>query len=184
MTSGPRWFTRRSRRRNRTGPESPHAEQRENDLLAYDALLLREVEKDSLLWQAPALALTAQAFLLTIALDSESDPLAVIVSAALGVIVAVLSVQLMAKHRLLMRLDRAHMHFLEERLGLDHLHNREHFYVDGKYGVPDWLQERGAPVRARRFESAKSVFWWGCGLWIFAAANVCIIVLECVGLAS
>jgi hypothetical protein len=53
----------------------------------------------SLLWQVPALALTAQAFLLTIALNSMSTRGTTIVTSALAVLIAVASWSLMHDQR-------------------------------------------------------------------------------------
>jgi hypothetical protein len=52
-----------------------------------------------MMWQTPVLSLTAQAFLFTIALGRESTIWARIVSAALALLAALASMQLMAKHR-------------------------------------------------------------------------------------
>jgi hypothetical protein len=51
------------------------------------------------MWQVPALGLTAQAFLLNIALAHDSARLARAIAALLGMTTAALSMQLMAKHR-------------------------------------------------------------------------------------
>ena len=57
------------------------------------------------MWQAPFLSLTAQAFLLTIALAKDSEPAARLISAGLACLSALASVQLMAKHRYYERAD-------------------------------------------------------------------------------
>jgi hypothetical protein len=54
---------------------------------------------NDLLWQTPVLSLTAQAFLLTIALGSGTSHQARIVSGFLALITALASVQLFARHR-------------------------------------------------------------------------------------
>ena len=53
-----------------------------------------------MLWQAPALSLTAQAFLFTIALGEGSE-VARLISATLALVASLASMQLMAKHRYL-----------------------------------------------------------------------------------
>ncbi|GAA1109917.1 hypothetical protein [Arthrobacter flavus] len=166
--------------------------QRANNLLMYEALLLREVEKDSLLWQAPSLALTAQAFLLTIALGQNVEPAAVLISASLGLIIALLSMQLMARHRLLTHLDRTLMHYLEDQLGIHHLSNRAYFYQnglldkksaeprheDGEYRIPIWLNGHEAPKRVNWFSAQKSFYIWFWGLASFGLVNLGIIISE------
>jgi hypothetical protein len=65
----------------------------------YGIVASRRQAYDQLLWQTPVLSLTAQAFLLTIALGPDSSPAARFMSAALSLITALASIQLMAKHR-------------------------------------------------------------------------------------
>jgi hypothetical protein len=65
-------------------------------LFAYEMLAARRNQQDSMLWQAPALALTAQAFLLTIALGGNAASVfARALAAGLGLVVACMSMQLM-----------------------------------------------------------------------------------------
>jgi len=76
----------------RTGPSL--------DKFGYEMLTLRQMEHNSLAWQVPSLSLTAQAFLLTIALGAGTAPLARVVSAALGMISGLLTMQLMGEKSL------------------------------------------------------------------------------------
>jgi hypothetical protein len=68
-------------------------------LAAYAALAARRAQWDSLVWQVPTLSLTAQAFLLTIALSQGNDAWARIISAVLSLNITVISIMLMARHR-------------------------------------------------------------------------------------
>lgn len=65
----------------------------------YGVVAGRRQTYDQLLWQTPVLSLTAQAFLLTIALGHDSSIAARLMSASLSLITALASIQLMAKHR-------------------------------------------------------------------------------------
>jgi hypothetical protein len=53
----------------------------------------------SLLWQVPALSLTAQAFLLTLALSHGNDNLAKLIASALSMLIAIASSRLMRNQR-------------------------------------------------------------------------------------
>ena len=53
----------------------------------------------TLLWQVPALSLTAQAFLFTIALAKDVDPEARVVTGILSVVASLMSIYLMFSHR-------------------------------------------------------------------------------------
>lgn len=65
----------------------------------YQIVASRRQATDTLMWQTPALCLTAQAFLFTIALDSQSVLGARSVAMALSVAVSLACIQLMCKHR-------------------------------------------------------------------------------------
>jgi hypothetical protein len=54
----------------------------------------------TLLWQVPALGLTAQAFLFTIALANGADPWARVVTGTLSVVASLMSIYLMISHRI------------------------------------------------------------------------------------
>jgi hypothetical protein len=54
----------------------------------------------TLLWQVPALSLTAQAFLFTIALAKDADPGARAVTGMLSVVTSLMSIYLMVSHRI------------------------------------------------------------------------------------
>jgi len=54
----------------------------------------------TLLWQVPALSLTAQAFLFTIALAKDVDPGARAVTGMLSVVTSLMSIYLMVSHRI------------------------------------------------------------------------------------
>ena len=85
-----------------------------------------------MLWQTPALAMTAQAFLLTIAYGNGSE-IARIVTACLGVAVAFMSMQLMSKHRFLKRIDEHKAQDLEDELKLLGIATRSWAYRRGAY---------------------------------------------------
>lgn len=171
----------RRRRRNRgSAAEGSWAEAKAKKIFTYEMLLQREMEQDAMLWETPTIALTAQAFLLTIALNKDSTAAAVYVSAALGVLVALLSMQLMAKHRFLNEMDRAQLHRLEEELGIPNLSRRSYFYSEGKYFVPRELAApgRNAPKKEGILEKQRSYKVWLRGVGLFGLVNLGILAAE------
>jgi hypothetical protein len=54
----------------------------------------------TLLWQVPALSLTAQAFLFTVALAKDAAPAARVVTGILSVVTSLMSIYLMLSHRI------------------------------------------------------------------------------------
>lgn len=89
----------------------------------YEVVANRRVAGDSLLWQAPVLSLTAQAFLLTIALGN-SEPQAVFISSLLGAITALASIHLMWKHRYFELRDSMWLERVEIKLQIAQIHRR------------------------------------------------------------
>ena len=65
----------------------------------YQAVAARRLQWDNLLWQVPVLSLTAQAFLFTTALNADAAGWGRIVASLLSLIISVLSILLMARHR-------------------------------------------------------------------------------------
>ncbi|MGW9194749.1 hypothetical protein [Micromonospora chersina] len=88
-------------------------------LAAYALVGARRATFDTMMWQAPALATAAQAFLLAIALDPDGTRPARAVAALLGAGLAGLCAQLMAKHRWLETSDSRLAERIEQELGLD-----------------------------------------------------------------
>jgi hypothetical protein len=140
------------------------------EILAYQTIAQRQISQDTMAWQTPALALTAQAFLLTLAFTPAVSPWARLLTAIVSAFVAIMSMQLMAKHVYLSQIDQQMMSELENRLGL--------------VGV---AERTWAPrTRAKRsretpnwgwFKSRRSYPIWITGMWIFFAASVFGIVL-------
>lgn len=146
----------------------------------YQSLAARRLGYDTLMWQVPVLSLTAQAFLLTIALGSASRPAARLASAILSFVVAIISLQLMAKHRHNEEIDSRLAERLERELHLDtaigfipHTRIREREGVVGLHA--NFLVQRS------------SYKIWRFGLFLFAIAALGIIAVTTVtltGLAS
>ncbi|MCW6007134.1 hypothetical protein K1W54_21505 [Micromonospora sp. CPCC 205371] len=103
-----------------TGAEAQGTTPTSAALHAASALASRRTAFDTMMWQVPALALAAQAFLLTIALGSDIGRLSRVIAALLGLALAGMSIQLMAKYRYLEVLDSQLLERLEGALRLDH----------------------------------------------------------------
>ncbi|MFI7667073.1 hypothetical protein [Nocardia sp. NPDC049526] len=82
------------------------AARRSADLeMVYQTVADRRLQYENLLWQVPTLSLTAQAFLFSIAMGAANDAIARIASSLLALIVSIISIMLMASHRLSERKD-------------------------------------------------------------------------------
>lgn len=143
-------------------------DQNEPLIVLYEALTARVGHRDALLWQSPALAMTAPAFLLTIALGHDAGPVARLLAAFLGLVVTFMSIQLMLKHRMYMTNDQVMMVSLERMMGIpasaiDHETQLAHLRRDllsGRMKEKKWLT---------RFVSVNV---WISGLGLFAIVNL------------
>jgi hypothetical protein len=166
-------FVRRRRRLRRTAAILPDDADRSTDQLAYELVWFRALDKDVQMWQAPALALTAQSFLLTIALGSGSSPAARMISAALACLIAVMSVQLLTKHQWLLRQDFDQLDHLETRLGLQGLTFRRRRVESSDESVRRL-------TRPTFWRKQRSVLWWQIGLALFGITAFAVLVLAVV----
>jgi hypothetical protein len=89
---------------------------------------------DALLWQVPSLSLAAQAFLLTIALGPDASRTSRLLTSGLGVVVALLSLHLLIRHR---QAEVTDAHWLAE-------YEQQHFGTTA-HG-PEWRDRRNATV--------------------------------------
>jgi hypothetical protein len=149
------------------------APDRETLLHLHGVLSDRRQNYDGLMWQVPALGLSAQAFLLTIALGSGSGTLARAGSSALAAMVALMSMQLMAKHRLHELADSMTLEKIERELSIFFLNAPPHAAVGTRLeqlpaaGTPWWLKWSSYRV-------------WMAGLGAFAAVGLASLVFAVV----
>lgn len=133
---------------------------REAALDSYTALTTRSVSHNELLWQTPVLAMTAMAFLLTIALG-VSDDWRRALAAGLSAVIAVASAQLFARHSASQLKDADTLLALERHLGML-LINRK----------PPAVPRKGLrwPTKAVLAEIPSRV-WWFRALMLFAIVS-------------
>jgi hypothetical protein len=65
----------------------------------YPVIAARRLQWDNLVWQVPILSFTAEAFLFTIALGAGTSRAARIISSLLALVITLLSMTLMVRHR-------------------------------------------------------------------------------------
>ena len=135
----------------------------------YQVVAGRRQAIDTMMWQVPSLSLTAQAFLLTISLGSDSSRLARLVAAFLGSIAMGMCLQLMAKYRHLEVVDSRIAESLEQRLSGSfaqaQIHSSPNRRAKALGMVPNW------------FVALSSYRLWMSGLLLFLAANLVIAFL-------
>ena len=140
----------------------------------YQAIASRRLGQDSMMWQVPALSLTAQAFLFTIALGSSALA-SRFIAAFLALVIALISMQLMAKHRHLEVIDSKLLEEFEKKM----LEHGKFYPYPFSIGPHARSKSRGEAVgiRANRFVRAPSYKIWMFGLGLFAIAAIGVIVI-------
>lgn len=83
--------------------------------ILYQSVSDRRLQYENLLWQVPTVSLTAQAFLFSIAMAAENLPIAKVASSLLALIVSIISILLMASHRLAERKDTKWLERFEQQ---------------------------------------------------------------------
>ena len=140
---------------------------RDEVLAAYGALSARQVSHDELMWQTPALAMTAMAFLLTIALGNGQAWQRAL-AAALSAGVALISAQLMAKHSAHAVAEAEALLAIERARRMPQVHARPGRTATRlKDGLQGW------------FATKRSRDWWFVSLLGFGAVS-CVLVAEAV----
>jgi hypothetical protein len=140
-------------------------------LAAYASVSARRTSFDTMMWQVPALATTAQAFLMTIALGADTARGSRVLAALLGMVLAVLAAQLMAKYRSLEKIDSRVAEQIERRVRLDRVlglppHASASVRADAGVRPPWWIR-------------VSSYRLWLAGLLIFAMVD-CLAALAAI----
>ena len=140
--------------------------------LLYQTIASRRMQWDNLVWQVPVLSLTAQAFLFSIALGSDSSSTARIFSCTLSILVSFLCVSLMARHRQAEFTDAEWLGEFEKKFtsevpqhGLTWKDRRDAMKPDGNGLFSSWIFVR-PQYRV-----------WSWGLLAFAIAAVAVVAV-------
>jgi hypothetical protein len=138
-------------------------------IAVYQVVASRRLGYDTSMWQAPVLSFTAQAFLFTIALGTSSSG-ARLIAASLGLVIALISLQLMSKHRYHEKIDAKLLERLEKKMK-----------IDRRVGYsPHGLREHQADfekVKPWWFQRPSSYLVWMVGLALFALASMSSIII-------
>ena len=151
----------------------------------YEVLSNRRNLRDDLLWRAPALGLTAQAFLLTIALNSSSSIFAKFFSSFLALMTSFMSMQLMTKHRYFEKLDNLLIEQIEEKNGLIKYHGaheklKNHLNRDRKEKLD--IKSNKLINIFSWFLKLSSYNVWMFGLSMFAAVSFIVMMMSIISL--
>lgn len=159
----------------------------ETQLAVWQTMAARRSGYDLLMWQTPALGMTAQAFLLTLALGHDSTRWARLISALLSMMLSLMVMQLMAKHRRNEMLESLRLRELEDRFGMA---KSIGFLPHDGPEKRDVTYHQYVHQRLRRTTPGPIAFWkmgsyalWMYGLWLFTLVAAAIVVLALAGIA-
>jgi hypothetical protein len=163
-------------------PPSPRTppDVRPDVILIWQTLASRRIAYDTMMWQTPALGMTAQAFLLTLALGGQESALGRAIAAALSAVLAIITLQLMGKHRHSELRDARQLGRIEHDNQFDQvvgtaLHAFQRAQVRG--GI-------GPATLARRFRAYSSFRLWMGGQVAFLIVDALILGLILSGRAD
>jgi hypothetical protein len=134
--------------------------------LIYATLAARQSNRETMLWQVPTLSFTAQAFLFTISLGSSTSETARLIACGLSVVVAVLSLHVLIRHRSLEVNDSEKLKKFEERIfsqPTDKVNLVIHKRLKKRHPFIDWFRS--------------SYHIWIIGLLLVLAASFLVLFL-------
>ena len=149
-----------------------------NVVLIWQSIASRRIAYDTMMWQTPALGLTAQAFLLTLALGGQMSSLGRAVAAVLAAALAVTTMQLMAKHRLNELRDSRLLETIEEAHGFAEAVGVDLHAFRRRSLLPNGGRFRILASRLRRYSSFRL---WIAGQLAFLLVAVLVLVLVATG---
>jgi hypothetical protein len=130
------------------------------DLVLYQVVASRRQTYDQLLWQAPSLALAAQAFLMTIALGPGTGRAARVVAGLLAFVISVMCIQLLLRQRVGEVADSIWLGNFERSHGWEVVHEP----------ATRRAERMGRP--AKGVAGLRSHVVWTFGLSVFAAVGL------------
>ena len=121
-------------------PSAPERKpSREEQLLLYQVVESRRLATDGMVWQVPGLALTAQAFLVTIELGPGVGAVAQAVTGLLAAAISLMSVQLMLRHKRSELADSMWLERFERESGWEVVHGKREEFADRNGVASGWL---------------------------------------------
>jgi hypothetical protein len=129
----------------------------------YSLIFARRQNQDNLVWQTPAFAIAAEAFLLTASFSNATSRRSAILLAAFGVMVALGSLQRMSRHRFLESLDAKLLSQFElenAEKGFSHIHKK-----------PEQMGTSLSAMIARSYRIWMAILWGLCLLATYATVD-------------
>jgi|GEM_PF-6539679 hypothetical protein len=153
-----------------------------NEEVTYQVVAARRLNQETMLWQVPSLSLAGQAFLFSVSLGNSSV-LSRLMASGLSILISILAIHLMVRHRSLEIADSKWLQSYEEthRPHPKASGTSKQFYVVHKKPVHShnrfarWLIKRFPPIKW--FESSYHIWLIGLNLVGLVAVLVFAITL-------
>jgi hypothetical protein len=137
----------------------------------YEAVSARRISFDQMMWQVPALSLTAQAFLVAIAVNTDLNRVVRVLAILLATVSGALAMQLMAKQRFHEQVDTAYLNQWEQSSRLFMVMGftpHDHAIASGK--------AEALGITPNRWVRASSYLWWMWGLRLFMISMTGLLI--------
>jgi hypothetical protein len=143
----------------------------------YAIVANRRQQWDVLLWQMPTMALTGEAFLLTISLAGSTSQVGRIVASALAMVVAVAALHSLSAHRLSELADAAWLREHEQQHGAPEIHGVT--WRDRRLAmIADQLHSEHITDRlVARMYKFRSIAVWFWTMTLIAATALTVLVI-------
>lgn len=156
-----------------------------DQVIIWQTLASKRAALDAMMWQTPALGMTAQAFLFNLALSPGSSRWARLIVAFLSLSLSLMVMQLMAKHRRHEMLDSLLLDRFEATSGIPELlgvtpHGSPALRPEEDQMLVNRRLRRSTPG-PRKFWKMSSYELWMLGLALFVCVAVAILVLATLG---
>lgn len=135
----------------------------------YAAVAARRTQFDDLVWQVPVVSLTAQAFLFTISLASDTSQFARTVSCCLSIVVTFLTLHLFTRHRQAEITDAHWLEAIEAGTAIPGAHGQALRRARALESGDAWIFSRLSRLPGYRT--------WSVGLSIFGVAAALILIV-------
>lgn len=142
------------------------------DLAVFAAVSDRHNSHNELMWQTPVVAMSAMAFLLTIALGDGRNDTYRAVAGILSAMIALVSLQLMAKHSRSQRNDADLLHSMEQQLHMTLVHAPPAPRTSRMTRLSDGLLGR----LERRLEQGRSRRWWMAAMAVLGLVSAGVAI--------
>ncbi|MGB3414142.1 MAG: hypothetical protein WBA28_05440 [Microbacteriaceae bacterium] len=151
-------------------------------LTVWTTVSARRAGYDTLMWQAPVIGMTAQAFLMTSALDRAHPDFVRVFFCVLSLLVAVIVIQFFVKNRRNEMLDSFLLESIERKLKFDTLIDvipngkPSERYTPEQYALVEAQLKRMLPLH-HRMGRMNTFRIWAYLQWLFALAALGVMIL-------